>query len=343
MSRASVAERTGPSTSSSTAPDRHRWPARTTSVGRPASGSSSAAGASRRSPVHHTRPTGSAAISSPRPPTWSACGWVSTSRSTREMPRARRYGTTTRWPAPTGPTSTTTTAPLGSSSTAASPWPTGKKVARSVLVLGIGSHGSAATARPQPQATARARRARRAVLAQRSNAETISTPPRPAATCDGLTSTAASGACAATRARTASAAAPQPAACSSHAPAPAHTASSTPPSSDSGTNTSEPSGAAGMLASTPTSDTRPKCQATMGSVASVADALARPTARPARRSHGHASTRARASMRAASQGSRTSRPSSAPTDSWSPGSPAQLGRQATRTITAQATEVSASA
>lgn len=317
---------------------------------------------SRRSPVHHTSPIGTAAPSSASPPTWSAWGWVSTTRSTRRIPRALRKGTRTRSPAPTGPTSTTITWPSGSSTTTPSPCPTGRNVTRRPPAssstrrasCGPPTRCSAHDATPCAPSSGRSAIAHDATPARISAAVTRRprrahapptsarpSAPRTATTLPTETSMAACGTAAAPSASTRRPRAPRPAIRISHAPHPGASASITPPRNDSGTMTSEPSGAAGTLASTPTSERRPKCQATTGAVATVAARLARPTTRAWRGSH-RSGTRPRAVIRWASQGSITRSPSRAPTESWSAGSTAQLGRQASRTRTAHATPASGS-
>ena len=243
------------------------------------------------------------------------------------MRRARRNGTITRRAPASSPTSIAIVRPSGSSTIAPSPCPTGRCVTRripSAVFVGQAQAIGASSA----QAMARRRR--------RANAQKIDARPSaivsPSAIVGRGTSIEAPGMAAAHAASASSPSAPHPATTRSGAPRPGAAASSSPPTSERGTKTSDPSGAAGTLARMPISEMRPKCTATSGAVASVAASEARATASaivPTRGSRGDQS--------AARWRSITSRPNSAPNESWSDGSASARGLQARSASAATAT------
>ena len=187
--------------------------------------------------------------------------------------------------------STSITLPPGSSTTVASPWPTGRKVIRT----------SRCSPRPiQVEATLVAI-TRAATMATRRSArvsgraESASAPRRKLSDSRGVgggMSRDAAGNAALASANHTRASAAQPASQSTGAARRSSRQPRRPPAKERGTRQNDESGAAGTLARSPISDTRWKCHATSGAVPRVAAALANTTSAPLLTHPGPAASRA---------------------------------------------------
>lgn len=309
--------RGGDSTCTVVSPTRAHCPATGSTSGTPRS-----AAAARSCPSYglsvstwrnHTAPTSTPDSTAGSPAAWSACGWLSTTRSSAPMPRRRSHVATS---SSSGPPSTRIRAPPPSTRTA-SPCPT----SIAVTVSTVGADRATGTSRALATATtATATRATRDPRRASSHATPATTRTSRAGRTSDTTGRAGRRVAARTTCSGTSAQA------MTTPPAPALTTPTTAPS----ITTVEATAAAGTatrFAGTEASGTAPKASRRTGATATCA-----PIVTPA----SWASPRGHRCSRRATSGATTSTPAVAVAESSRPIDPARAGSIATRTSTAAA-------
>ncbi len=262
-------------------------------------------------------PTRTRRTTSAAPPTWSACGWVTTNRSSVRRPLLCSQSAAR----PSSPASTSTRA-SGDSTRKASPWPTSMAVttrlagARPPTAAGASEAANRTSVASAVPRAARVRGGRTRAAQPASNAATVrgrassAPPPRPAKVC-ATASTPRAG---------------QPASAKTHVPASRWTAATTAATKPIDA-ASAATGTASRLAGTEASGTVPKVVSNSGTTAICAPSVtaSRSATRPGIRRR-----------RRRTRGATTRTPAVAVADSSSPSEPASRGSSSTNSTAAPA-------